>query len=231
MTTALNIIEGAARLIGVLNKGENLPADDAADGLVSLNDLLSSWSNDSLLCYVRTEESFPLVGGTNSYTIGVGQTFNTIKPIKILEAQIRDSGGIDYPVLVIGDEEYQNIALKSQQEPYPQYLNYNNGHPYGTISLYGTPSTNYTIRLLSEKALTSFPQTSTAVDLPSGWNRALRFNLAIEMAPEFGSKVDPLVVMGAKESKGYIKTAVLKNRPILAPIQHARRPNILGGDF
>lgn len=235
MTTVLNIIEGAARLIGALNKGENLSADDAADGLVALNDLVASWANDSLLVTARTEETFSLVAGVASYTIGPSKTFNTARPIVILEAQIRDSGGLDYPVTIISDEEYQDIQFKSTSDSLPQYLNYDNGYPFGTINLYATPSVAYSIRLLSEKPLTSFTSTSQTVDLPPGWNKALRFNLAVDMAPEFikPNELDPLVIQGAKDSKGAIKAAVLKNRPLLTPATGGRgaRISIYSGDF
>lgn len=234
MTSALNIIEGAARLIGVLNKGEGLSSDDAADGLVSLNDLIASWANDSLLVYTRTEETFSLVAGTSAYLIGASQTFNTTKPVRIIEAQIRDTANLDYPMSIINDEEYQDITFKGNSSSIPSYLNYNNGHPYGTINLYPTPSVNYSLRLLSEKPLTAFAATSTSVDLPAGWNRALRFNLAVEMAPEYlkAGELDPIVVMTAKESKGAIKSAVLKTRPLLSTDpMYGKRGSIYTGFF
>jgi len=233
-TTALDIITGAAKLLGVLNKGENLDANDAADGLVSLNDLIASWANDSLLVYTRTEETFSLVGGTASYSIGAGQTWDTVKPVRILEAQIRDSANLDYAMDIINDEEYQNINFKGNSTSLPDSLNYNNGHPYGTVNIYPTPSSSYSIRLLTEKPLTAFALTSTTVDLPAGWNRALRFNLAVDMAPEFlkAGEIDPLVVMGAKESKGAIKSAVLKSRPLLSTdVMYGKRGSIYSGFF
>lgn len=216
MTTALNIIEGAARIIGVLNKGENMPSDDAADGLVALNDLLASWSNESLLVYARTIESFTLTGGVATYLIGDGQTFDTDRPIAIINATIRDSSGQDYPLTLINDEAYQDTTFKTTQTPYPEFLNYTNGHPYGTINLYGTPSQSYSLRLLTEKPLTSFSTTATTVDLPPGWNRALRYNLALELAPEYSVKADQLVVKNAMDAKGAIKNTTLRNRPLLA---------------
>jgi hypothetical protein len=216
MTTALNLIEGAARILGVLNKGENMPADDAADGLVALNDLLASWSNESLLVYARTLESFTLTGGVATYLIGSGQTFNTTRPVAIVEAVIRDSSNVDYPLTIINEETYQGTSYKTTQTPIPEFLSYTNAHPYGTINLYGTPSQAYSLRLLTEKPLTSFSLTSTTVDLPPGWNRALRYNLALELAPEYSVKVDQLIVKNAMDSKGAIKAATLRNRPLLS---------------
>jgi len=109
MTTALDIIERAMKKAGVLTKSEVADSDEAADALVSLNNLLSSWSNESISVYARVTESFTLVGGTSSYAIGSGQTFNSARPIYIADAYIRIST-LDYPITVINDEIYSLIV-------------------------------------------------------------------------------------------------------------------------
>src|SRR5574343_694239 len=110
MTTALQIITSAARLIGIVRKGEALDNDEAVDGLSALNDMLASWSNNGLLCVSRVWEYFTVTSAT-SYTIGSGQTLNTTRPLVIKSAFFR-SGDIDYPLEIISDEEYESITLK-----------------------------------------------------------------------------------------------------------------------
>lgn len=212
MTTALDIITRAAKIIGVLHKSETMDSDESADGLVALNDMIASWSNNSLIIYARTWENFTLAGGTASYLIGTGQTFNTAKPLKIVAAFIR-SGGIDYPLQIITDEEYQlGISLKTTQGGPSGYLSYDNAHPYGTIRLYPVPSAADSIYLLTEKAMTAFSALTTTVDLPAGFNEALAYNLAVRLAPEYGMKVTPEIIVTAKESLGSIKLAAAKAR-------------------
>lgn len=230
VTTALNIIEGAGRLIGIIRKGEAMSADEGADGLVALNDMLASWSNNSLLVYNRVSESFSLVSGTASYLIGAGQTFSTVKPIKIISAFIRD-GNTDYPLVVLSDDEYQNVSDKTSQSDIPDYLTYNNAHPYGTITLYPKPGAANTIHLLSEKVLTALASLSTTVDLPAGWNRALKYNLAVAIAPEYGAQLDPLVLRAAKESKDEIKNAINRNRSMAYKPSGVQKTNIYNGGF
>ena len=41
--------------------------------------------------------------------------------------------------------------------------------------------------------------------MPPGYSRALRYNLALEWAPEFGKPVDQTILMVANESKAEIK--------------------------
>lgn len=207
MTTALGIVTSAMRKNGVLTKGEAPSADEAADGLEMLNDLLASLSNDSLIVYARTLENFTLVGGTSSYTIGPSATFNTTRPVKVIAAYVQ-SGGVDYPLTVVSDESFSAITYKSTSG-IPEFLNYSNSYPTATIKLYPSPSSAYDLYILTEKPLTAFASLSTVVSLPPGWERMLKHNLAMEMAPEFGQQAPAEVVEIAKESKAEIKSAVM----------------------
>lgn len=212
MTTALDIITGAAKLIGAVFKSESLSADEAADGLVSLNDMMASWANNGLLVISRTWENFN-VSAASSYAIGASQTLNTVRPIAIKKAFFRIDG-IDYQMEPLSDEQYEDIDEKSLSSTVPMYFSYDNAHPYGTIRIYPGLSSSAALHLLSEKAITSFASISTTVDLPPGWNRALRFNLALEIAGEYGAEVPQWVVRGAGESLSAIQLAIAKNRPM-----------------
>lgn len=210
MTTAGDLITGAAKLIGVVFKSEALSADEAQDGLVSLNDMLASWANNGLLCVSRVGESFSVSSAT-SYTIGTGQTLNTARPIDIISATFT-VGGIDYPLTKITDEQYETILLKTLPGGPPQFIAYDNAYPAGTIRLY--PQSAGTLNLLSEKPLTSFALLSTTASLAPGWNKTIKFNLAVDMGPEYGQEVPASVLKGAADSMNAIMLAIAKNRPV-----------------
>lgn len=213
MTTALGIIVSALKKIKVLTKSETPDANDSADALVSLNALLSSWSNDGLTCYARVNESFSLVAGTASYTIGTGATFNTTRPLFIASAFIR-SGTTDYEIKeIITDEQYDSLPVKTTQS-IPSVLNYTSSFPNGRIRLYETPSSNYSLYITSEKEITALAITDT-ISFPPGWERALTYNLAVEINPEYGQPLDALVFETAKDSLGQIRINTARNRPIM----------------
>lgn len=215
MTTALTIITKAMQKVGILTKVQVPAADEASDGLDALNDLLGSFSNDSTLITSRVTELFNLSSGVGSYTIGAGQAFNTIRPIKIIEAHI-NSGIISYESMYLcPDEVYQGLDLKTLQS-IPDTLNYTNAYPYGAINLYPYPSEGYVLSITSEKELTQFTLNQT-VNLPAGWNRMLIYNLAIDLAPEYGQKVDPLILKIANDSRGAITKSINKVRTMDAP--------------
>jgi hypothetical protein len=216
VTTARELLTDTAKLIGVVRKSEALDADEATDGLRLLNDMLGSWVNNGLLVISRVTESFA-VSSAMSYTIGTGQTLNTTRPLNIVSATFT-IGSIDYDLQYITEEEYALIAMKSQGGT-PQFYTYDNANPYGTIKLY--PQSAGTLNLISEKPLTEFASLATTITLPPGWNRALKYNLAIDWAPQFGEQVPAEVVKIAIESKADIALSIAKNRPIRAsyPVQ------------
>ena len=226
MPSARTIIRKAMLEIGALTKTEQPAADEANDALDTLNSLIASWSNFSDNIYSRTQETFPLTSAA-TYTIGAGQTFNTARPIQIIEAYTT-SGNIDYPIIIINQEQYNNITFKSANG-YPEYLAYNNGYPYGVISLYPAPSGVTSITLLTEKAITQFATLDTVMSLPDGWERALIKNLAMDLAPAYGQEPSGSLVNAAAKSVGAIKLSVVKSRPVPAFPQSGRIQNIYTG--
>lgn len=226
MTTALGIITSAMRKSGILSKGESPSASEASDGLEMLNDMLSSFSNDSMVVYTRTLENFTLAGGTANYTIGSGATFNTARPIKVISAYVR-SGGVDYALQIVSDENYADIGVKDIQGV-PQFINYTNAFPQATIRLYPVPSETYQLFLLTEKEISSLTLNQT-VSFPPGWNRMMIYNLAVDMAPEYGQPVTPEMFDIAKSSKAEIRQAVMTAKPMQWDAEPSGIDNIYSG--
>jgi hypothetical protein len=228
MATALQIITRALQKNGVLVGSEAPSADMATDGLVALNDMLDSWSNDSLMIYARTDENFPLSAGVSTYTIGPAQTFNTARPISLIDASYtRLFPNFDEPVTVITDELYNAITDKTSLGR-PLHINYSNGNPTAEIKLWPVPDQNYTLYLTSEKPLTNWTLYQDVI-LPPGWNRALTYNLAIDLAPDYGQPVTEAMATIAAESRANIARAVLKARPLDAFARGRGNENIYTG--
>lgn len=229
MTTARQIITSAMRKIGAITKNESPSADEAADGLEMLNDIISSWSNDSTKIYARTLESFSLSANDGAYTIGSGADFNTARPVSIVSAYVR-SGSVDYPLEIVTDQDYALISFK-EISGIPEFLNYDYGYTTGNIKLYPLPASAYTLFLLSEKVLSSISSLDTVISLPPGWERALKYNLSIEMAPEYGQPVAQEVLAIAVESRSAISSAIMRNKSLDVPRNLNNRRNIYSGYF
>lgn len=209
MTTARSIIKSAMRKAGILTKTQDPSADEVTDGLNMLNDMLDSWSNDSMVIYARTLENFTLDANVGDYTIGPGGDFDTVRPIKIIWSYVR-VGGLDYSLTSIEDESYAQIQLKNLGD-IPQFINFTNGFPIATLKIWPRPGAGYEFFLLSEKQLSNFTLDQD-ISLPPGWVRALIHNLAVELAPEYGQEIPQTVLMIARESKAEIRAAIMAAR-------------------
>jgi hypothetical protein len=207
MATALDIITDALTSIGAIDPIEALTADESAHGLRLLNEMLESWSNEQLAVYQILQENFALTSGVASYTVGSGATFNTTRPLNVLSGFIRDSG-IDYPLRILNREEYDRITDKTASYQ-PEYLYYQPSVANGIIYLYGVPAKNYTVTdglwINSSKQLQSFSLLTTTVVLPPGYLRAIKSNLALELAPAYKRKPSDALLAIARESKANVK--------------------------
>lgn len=205
MTSALELIESSARLAGILASGETFNADEAVDGLKSLNDILENWSIENLSVWQTDNYTHALTPGQASYTIGPGGDFDTTRPIRIGLSYTRVNNA-DFPMTQWGLEEYNAVAVKTTGGIPSRYV-YLNEYPLGVVYLYPVPAAASTIALAVDRLL-SFPVTlTTQLAFPPGYEKALRFTLATNMAPEYGIAVNPTVAAIAASSKGDIKRA------------------------
>jgi hypothetical protein len=208
-TTALDLITGGMRNIGALEAGETPNAQDANDALQVLNDMLESWSTDHLFIYASVENILTLIPGQYQYLIGTGATFNIPRPLRITNAftRITASGttGLDYPINIVGRDKYVQIGLKSVMGPWPTILYYDPTYPNGNIYFYPNPSQAGELHLWTDTILADFANLAQPIALPQGYARAIKKNLALELAPEYGKSPGPMLVKQAMESKMMIK--------------------------
>ncbi len=206
--TARDLIKGSLRLLGAISTGETPSADEITDGLTLLNEMLDSWSNENLLVYKKDIEKFTLVPGTQSYSIGVGGNFNTANPIKLELAMIELQDSPDLiacPMDVITVHQWSEIADKSLESAIPTRIYLEKGHPLSTVYLWPKPSVANKLVLTSWKPLSTLATSNTEVILPPGYLRALRYNLALELAPEYGKEPSGSLISSAQEAKENIK--------------------------
>lgn len=205
MTTALDLIQSSMRLATVLASGETATADEATDGLKALNDILENWSLENLSVWSSNVSPFALTPGVSTYTVGAGGAFNITRPIRTGLSYIRVSGA-DFPVEQWSLEEYNCVAVKTVGG-IPQRYVYLNEYPLAQIILYPVPAVASTIYLNYDRVL-SFPVAlSTDLAFPPGYEKALRYTLAVNLAPEYGVTPSPAVVAIATASKADLKRA------------------------
>jgi hypothetical protein len=288
-TTALDLITGALRNLKVLAAAETPSAQDAADALQVLNDMLESWSIDHLTIYSVVENLLDFTAGQYQYTIGnpdggtfsgttsaaspvitgatiptnmivggtvydsknggqnvippsteiiafdpVGLTvtmsnnalanssgadvitytvpgdFDIPRPLRITNAFTRitasGSTGLDYPIdFEGGRDKYTAIGLKGIQAPWPIVGWYNPTFPLGNVYFYPNPSGFGQLHLFTDTILSDFQTPTDAVNLPQGYARAIKTNLALELASEYGKQPSAMLLKRAAESLAAVK--------------------------
>lgn len=205
--TVQDIIEAQLRGIGVLDSSEAADASMITNAIQANNIMLDSWSAQNLMIRAATEESFPLIVGKGSYTIGVGGEFNTSKPLEITGAYIRDSYGIDHGVEIFSQDQYKSRDDKSFVTGQPEGLYYDPGYAQqkntkGTIYLYYIPDDAYTLFITQQKMLTEFVNPWDILNLEPMYYKAIKYGGIVEQYYDYRkhSQAIPPTLVGLKSS-------------------------------
>lgn len=204
MSTVRDLIKGSLRLIGAIAVGETPSAEEQTDALSVLNDMIDSWGLENLLIFSKVKESFSLSGSTQDYTMGSGGTFNTARPNRIEAANILD-GTAEIPMAILTFEQWSQVSPKTLQSALPSHIYPDYTNPLVTISVWPIPDSAKPLVLYSWKPLSQFASADDVLSLPPGYAKALRYNLAIELGPEYGKPLNDVVVQIAADAKENIK--------------------------
>jgi len=233
MADVRDLVKGALRSIGRVGRGKPMSAEAGADGLEILNQMLSYWATESLMVPVRTTEAFTYPSQKSTYTIGVGGDLDTVQPIQIVAAFHRDNG-TDFPMKSMSLKQFNAIRVKAIST-YPTRYYFSPGLALGEISFDYEPSTSYQLHLTTLKALTAFTSLNDAVTLPAGWEFAIRTNLAVALASDYGMAASQSVQIDAMNSKKSIKRIAKANREetlvMDSGLTHGNSFDILSGGF
>ena len=206
-TSAGDQINGALRLIGQLAEGETPSAATSADALTAMNQMLDSWSSERLSVFSTQDQTFTWTQGLRSQTLGPTGDFVGNRPVLLDDATyFRDpSNNISFGIKIINQQQYDGIAVKTVTSTYPQVLWINMDMPNVSMYIYPVPTKALEWHFISVTELTEPATLATTLVVPPGYLRAFRFNLAAEIAAEFGVEPPPQVQRIAMSSKRNIK--------------------------
>lgn len=204
MPAANDIIRPALKLLGVITQGETPSSSEASDALAALNAMLDNWSTERLNVFFIQNFTGSVSNGTNSYNIATGATWNTPRPVRIEAANIILSN-LTHPIEIISPADWAAIKEKGASASVPLKLYYDQAVPTGKVYLWPTPNASSTIDLWLYSALSQFADLTTSVDIAPGYLRAMIYNLAVEVASQFGAVVRPEVAQVAAEAKAAIR--------------------------
>jgi len=236
MTTAGDQINGALRLLGVLAEGETPSAATSQDALFALNQMIDSWGTEKLSTFTTQEQVFNWLPGLISQTLGPSGDFVGDRPVLMDDATyfVDTSTGISYGIKLINQQQYDGIAVKRVTSTFPQVMWINTNYPNIDMHIYPVPTKILEWHFISAAQLTQPATLATPLYFPPGYLRAFRYNLACELAPEFGVEPSATVSRIAMYSKRNLKR--INNPDDIMSIPYAivstrQRFNIFAGNF
>lgn len=233
MSTIRELITGALRLINVIQANETASADDMDISFAAFNAMLDNWSTERLTIFSINFYDFAYTPGQYQYTLGPGGDWNITRPMELMNMYVTYTSAntgmnpVDIPMEKLTWDQYSAITVKQTQSNFPLKFYDDGNNPLRTISVWPVPKTIQATRLWLWQPLVDPTSIDDNFLFPKGYERALRFALAVELAGEFGKVVPDTVKTIATRSKASIKRinsnpqimrgdiAIASNRPSL----------------
>ena len=239
--TAGEQINRALRLIGMLAEGETPSAATAQDSLMALNQMIDSWSTERLSVFSTIDQIVNWPVGSINETLGptgslVRLNGTAQRPVLVDDSTyFKDPGtGVSYGVKLINQQQYNGIAVKTVTSTFPQVMFVNMTYPDVDLFIYPRPTRLLEWHFVSVQELTQPANLSTDILFPPGYLRAFTYNLACEIAPEFGVEPSPQVKRIAMYSKRNLKRINNPDDVMSMPyaiVATRQRYNIYAGNF
>lgn len=218
---ARDLITASLKRLGVLSGIEVPTADLAADALDRLNALLEQWGTESLVVWAQMSAMIsPLVSGKAFYTIGDAPSPTPIadlvrpRPPWLDGAWLVLAGTPNYeaPLEMLSDDDWQSERVKGLTGTFPTAAYFQTSYPLAELWVWPiyTAGNALGIKLWLPTPITQPITLDTEITMPPGYRRALRDELAIELAPELGREPSPTLRHIATEAKAQLKRVNLK---------------------
>jgi len=206
-TTAGDQINAALRLIGMLAEGETPSADTSNDALNAMNQMIDSWNTERLSVFSTQDQVFTWTPNQISRTLGPTGNFVGNRPILVDDATyFKDpTNGISFGIKIINQQQYDGIAVKTVTSTYPQVMWINMDYPNIDMYVYPVPTKALEWHFISVTELDQPATLATTLAFPPGYLRCFKYNLACEIANEFGIEPPANVVRIAMTSKRNLK--------------------------
>ena len=234
--TAGGQINRALRLLGILAEGETPSAAMSQDALMALNQMIESWNIERLSVFCTQDQVFMWPAGEYIRTLGPSGNFIGLRPVLVDDSTYyRDPGtNVSFGIKFINQQQYDGIAVKTVTSTYPQVCFVNMGYPNITMTIYPRPTREVEWHIISVQELTQPAELVTEMHFPPGYLRAFTYNLAMEIAPEFGVEPSPQVQRIAMTSKRNLKRINNPDDVMSMPyaiVANRQRFNIYAGNY
>ncbi len=219
LITGRSFANSVMHLIGALAQGETGTAAEIVDVLARTNSLIDSWAIQSLTALVNERHVLPVQANVQDYELGPTSTSGTDwqvanRPSQLTNASLLLNSASPPQEMIIGmmtDDEWAALGIKGLTSDLFTALKYKQTSPLGMVSLWPIPTTAANdLAIYFDSILAQFADLTTQYRLPAAYERTLRYNVAVDIAPEFGLELSPVVDRTAAGSLRQLKAANVK---------------------
>lgn len=183
------IITKALQKVGAIADGATASSTQIADAATYLNAIVSEFQVLGMQLWSREEYMLTLVSGTQTYTLGVGQTIDIPFPLKLVQANLLvASTGSRINLEIKAHYDFNNLPTTSAGQPvavmYQPFIN------YGVLSVWPTPDASVPagtiIALTYQRPFDIYTSGTETAYFPQEWSNALIFTLAHVISDDYG---------------------------------------------
>lgn len=198
--TVNELCVSALRKVGAVGEDETPSQYMMDNARLMLNSIIKEAQVDGMPLWAMEDVEIPCANfAGNKYIF----TNENSAPLKVVQGVIRDrNGNIDIPMVMLTHYDYNRLPNK-QNEGMPIQFFHNIELRKGELYVWPSPDaysrTNRSVVITVQRPFNDVGVANSQVDFPSYWNRALIYQLAWSLAPEYGVPINDRQIL-AKEA-------------------------------
>lgn len=191
-----SIIAAALRTMEVVGVGETIDPLHITNCAEALNLMVKGMVLEGMPLWCVQELVVPLVAGQAAYSVGAATA--QPRPLRVLQAVVRNSTGQDTELQLVSRFEYNTLGSKANKGQ-PNQLMYDPQLLTGIVTLYTVPADALSsLRLTIQRQIQDFNLSTDNPDFPQEAYQMLKWCLVDELSLEYGAKMSVVQVAAGK---------------------------------
>jgi hypothetical protein len=220
---AYDVVHKALRVTGVVGLGDAVDPLVSQEALMLLNGMRAEWSLN-VKNYAKYDQTYTATGDKQFITLGIDSLGipgdiasrpNEITHIVIINGDPTAANN-NFPIEIRPYSDYRNLVVQNIFAV-PQIAYVDTEYPLQNVYLYPGLSSGWSVRVIGSKYMTEYENIADNFIDPPEYFDALYLNLALRLAPLYGSQLNDGVVQQAAGALKHIKHHMLMTRMGIMP--------------
>ena len=198
-----DIIGAALRGLHVYGPTDTIPPADITYCAQALNMVVKALAAKGVLVWTMQELLVPMVANQGTYGVGPSgpDLITPSRPMRILQAFMRDSFGNDQDIMITSRFDYNLLGQKTSPGS-PNQMYYDPQFPNGIVTLYNVPTdATTTLHLVAQRQVQDFNLSTDNPDFPQECYQMLKWALMDEIALEYEASAMTIKIAATKAAQ------------------------------